>query len=67
MPGQFRLGKENLKTKIARLRDLGIHQEALFPAVREELKDKTGTYSYAKENFYLESIRAVKMSTQKCS
>jgi porphobilinogen synthase len=32
----------------------------LFPAVSDELKDKTATYSYAAENFYLHAIRAIK-------
>jgi porphobilinogen synthase len=32
----------------------------LFPAVEEHLKDKTATYSYAEDNFYLHAIRKLK-------
>jgi porphobilinogen synthase len=40
--------------------NLGITKFDLFPAVAEELKDKTATYSYADDNFYLHAIRAIK-------
>lgn len=62
MPGQFRLGKKELKEKILRLSELGIGQVALFPAVEESLKNKRGTYGTSKENFYLEAIQAVKLA-----
>jgi len=39
---------------------LGLNKFVLFPAVSDELKDKTATYSYAAENFYLHAIRAIK-------
>jgi porphobilinogen synthase len=32
----------------------------LFPAVDESLKDKTGSYSWAEDNFYLKAIRKIK-------
>jgi porphobilinogen synthase len=39
---------------------LGLNKFVLFPAVSDELKDKTATYSYASENFYLHAIRTIK-------
>jgi hypothetical protein len=40
--------------------NLGIHTYDIFPAVDVALKDKTATYSYAEENFYLHAIRTLK-------
>jgi porphobilinogen synthase len=39
---------------------LGVMTYDLFPAVEEQLKDKTATYSYAEDNFYLHAIRKLK-------
>lgn len=40
--------------------ELGLNQFVLFPSIPENLKDKTGTYSYAPENLYLEAARVIK-------
>lgn len=60
MPGQSRLGLSPLLKEIESSIALGINSFVLFPAVDDHLKDQTATYSYAEENFYLESIRKVK-------
>lgn len=60
MPGQFRLGREELLREIGDCLELGISAFDLFPAVEEAKKDKTASYSYAEDNFYLDHIRAVK-------
>ena len=60
MPGQFRLGRQELFQKVEKLLSLGINKVDLFPAVRDELKDALGTYSYHDDNFYLKTIYALK-------
>ena len=59
MPGQFRLGREELLREIGECLELGISTFDLFPAVEDAKKDKNASYSYAEDNFYLEYIRAV--------
>ncbi len=60
LPGQFRLGREDLLREIGECLELGISTFELFPAVVADKKDKTASYSYADDNFYLDYIRAVK-------
>lgn len=60
LPGQFRLSLDHLLREVDECMALGVRSFDLFPAVNEALKDKTGTYSYSKKNFYLKYIREVK-------
>lgn len=60
LPGQFRFGLNHLLKEIEESLKLGLSSFVLFPGVADELKDKTASYSYAEENFYLHAIRAVK-------
>lgn len=60
LPGNYRWSLDLLLPEIEACVKLGINKFDLFPAVAEELKDKTATYSYADENFYLHAIRAIK-------
>lgn len=60
MPGNFRWSTDLLLAEIEECAELGIMSFDLFPAVDETLKDRTATYSYASDNFYLNAIRAVK-------
>jgi len=60
LPGQYRLGLNHLLKEIEESLNLGLSSFVLFPGVADELKDKTASYSYAEENFYLHAIRAVK-------
>lgn len=60
MPGIFRLSLDNALAHVERSLKLGLRSFILFPAVDDALKDKTGSYSYAKENFYLKIIRELK-------
>src|SRR5690606_15818336 len=46
--------------EIKRCRDLGIRAFCIFPAVDDKLKDKTGSYSYHPDNFYLKAIHIIK-------
>lgn len=60
LPGNYRWSLDLLLPEIEECVKLGINKFDLFPAVAEELKDKTATYSYADDNFYLHAIRAIK-------
>lgn len=60
LPGNYRWSLDLLLPEIEACVKLGINKFDLFPAVAEELKDKTATYSYADDNFYLHAIRAIK-------
>lgn len=60
MPGISRLSEDLALKHAERSLRLGITSFILFPAVDDSLKDATGTYSYAGENFYLRIIRALK-------
>jgi porphobilinogen synthase len=60
MPGNFRWSLDLLLAEIEQCTKLGIHSFILFPAVENKHKDKTATYSYKKENFYLKAIREIK-------
>lgn len=60
MPGVFRLSLDKALTHVEGSLKLGLKSFILFPAVEDALKDKTGSYSYAKNNFYLKIIRELK-------
>lgn len=60
MPNCYRWNKEAILFEIEKCVELGIEHFVLFPAVEDELKDKTATYSFSAENFYLHIIRAIK-------
>lgn len=60
MPGNYRWSIDRLLPEIETCVELGVRSFDLFPAVEEHLKDKTGTYSWSSDNFYLHAIRAIK-------
>lgn len=60
LPSNFRWSIDQLLPEIETCMNLGIFTYDMFPAVDEHLKDKTATYSYADENFYLHAIRTLK-------
>jgi porphobilinogen synthase len=60
LPNNFRWSIDQLIPEIEKCMELGIMTYDLFPAVDDALKDKTATYSYAEENFYLHAIRTLK-------
>lgn len=60
LPNNYRWSIDTLLPEIEECLKLGIDKYVLFPAVREELKDKVASYSYADENFYLHAIREIK-------
>ena len=60
LPRNYRWSLDLMLKEIESSLSLGLNKFVLFPAVSDELKDKTATYSYAAENFYLHAIRTIK-------
>jgi porphobilinogen synthase len=60
MPNIFRWSLDLLLNEIEDCINIGILNFVLFPAVEDNLKDKTATYSYNKKNFYLKAISVIK-------
>lgn len=60
LPNNFRWSIDQLLPEIEACLKLGITTYDIFPAVDEALKDKTATYSYVSDNFYLNAIRKLK-------
>ncbi len=60
LPNNYRWSIDMLLPEIESCVELGIHTFVLFPAVKDELKDTTGSYSYSDDNFYLHAIRKIK-------
>jgi porphobilinogen synthase len=60
LPGNYRWSLDTLLPEVEACMNLGINSYVLFPAVADELKDKTASYSYAEENFYLHILRKLK-------
>jgi porphobilinogen synthase len=60
LPRNYRWSLDLMLKEIESSLSLGLNKFVLFPAVSDELKDKTATYSYAAENFYLHAIHAIK-------
>jgi len=60
LPGNYRLSLDNALQEVEECLALGISSFILFPAIPEEHKDKTGTFSYHPDNFYLKVALEIK-------
>ena len=60
LPGNYRWSPDMVMKEIETCVELGLKSFILFPAIEEKLKNKTATYSYKKDNFYLKLIRDIK-------
>jgi porphobilinogen synthase len=60
MPGISRLSIDLILKEIESCLALGVSMFALFPAVEDSLKDKTASYSWARDNFYCRAISEIK-------
>ncbi|MDG1734988.1 MAG: porphobilinogen synthase [Crocinitomicaceae bacterium] len=60
LPSIYRYSIDVLLKEIEVCLNLGIRVFDIFPAVEESLKDKTATYSYNDDSFYLRAIRQIK-------
>lgn len=66
LPMAARMSLDFLLKEIEESMELGVRSFILFPAIPEEKKDKTATYSYAKDNFYLTAASAIKKRFPEC-
>ena len=60
MPGIHQLSLDNVLKEVESSLNLGLRSFVLFPAVHDDLKDKTATYSYDADNFYLKATSELK-------
>ena len=60
MPGIERLSIDLMLKEIERCLQLGLKSFIFFPAVPDQWKDKTATYSYQPDNFYLKALQQAK-------
>lgn len=60
LPGNYRLCLNEALKEIEACLKLGIHNFILFPAIPEKYKDKTATYSYRDDNFYLQHAKEIR-------
>lgn len=60
LPNNFRWSLDMLLPEIESCVKLGIQTFDVFPVIKEELKDKLASYSYASNNFYLDAIHQIK-------
>lgn len=66
MPGNYRWSVDRLLGEIENCMENHLRSFILFPAVEDALKDKKATYSYKKNNFYLNAIREIKKRFPEC-
>ena len=66
LPGNYRWSLEKLIPEVEACLELGVTTFVLFPAVDEALKDKTASYGFAKDNFYLHAIHTLKNTFPEC-
>lgn len=58
--GNYRWSLDKLLVEIQSCVELGLQSFILFPAIPPKHKDKTATYSYHAENFYLKAASVIK-------
>jgi len=62
LPNNYRWSIDTLLPEMEDCIKMGLNSFVLFPAVHESLKNKTASYSYHDDNFYLNAIRKIKDS-----
>lgn len=60
LPMASRMTLDHMMVEIGECLALGIDKFMVFPAIPEDKKDKTATYSYAGDNFYLSAASSIK-------
>ena len=60
LPGTFRWSADLLFHEIEECMNLGLKSFILFPSIAESFKDKTASYSYHPDNYYLQLARDIK-------
>ncbi|MCB0639926.1 MAG: porphobilinogen synthase [Lewinella sp.] len=67
LPGTYRFSQDLLLREVEECMALGLRNFVLFPAIPEAHKDKTASYSYHPDNFYLQTARAIKARFPECT
>ena len=67
LPGNHRHSPDEALRTIAECLELGLRNFILFPALKESLKDREATHSYAPDNFYLHAARKIKATFPECT
>jgi porphobilinogen synthase len=67
LPRNYRFSLDKLLIEIEECISFGLTNFILFPAVSENLKNKTATYSYDPDNFYLKAAIAIKSRFPECN
>ncbi|MEM7574435.1 MAG: porphobilinogen synthase [Bacteroidota bacterium] len=62
LPGQFRLGIDELLKEIEATLAVEVNSFMVFPAVPEQFKDSRGSYATAQDNFYLLCAQRIKQA-----
>jgi porphobilinogen synthase len=60
LPVAYRRSLDEILIEIKSCLEYGLHSFILFPKISDANKDKTGTYSYDKNNFYLKAAKEIK-------
>jgi len=60
LPGTFRLTADHALREVEACLKIGLQSFILFPKVDDRLKNKTATYSYDPDNFYLKIAASIK-------
>lgn len=60
LPNNFRWSLDMILPELESCIMIGLDKFVLFPVVQDSLKDKTATYSYSEDNFYLDAISKIK-------
>jgi len=60
LPGNFRLSLDHMRHEVKSAVSLGLHSFMIFPKITDQNKDKLASYSYSKDNYYLNAISELK-------
>jgi len=60
LPVSRRMSLDTILLEIKACKKIGLNQFILFPSIPEKFKDKSATYSYKEDNFYLAAAKTIK-------
>jgi porphobilinogen synthase len=66
LPGNYRMSIDNILHEIEDCMNLDLKSFILFPAIEAKNKDKTGSYGYDPNNFYLKVAKTIKEKFPDC-
>ncbi len=66
LPGIFRFSPDQILREIESCMAVGLTNFIIFPAVADQLKDPVATYSFQRDNFYLQTARDIKKRFPEC-